>query len=387
MRNRVSDWQPPTELPDLRRVGILAIDIETCDDGLRADRGPAWPWHGGYVAGISVAYRVDGELRAHYFPLRHPESVNFDPVQVFRWVQDLVASDVRFVTQNGIYDWGWLRADGDIQMPPSDRLEEIGALATLVDENRHAYGLTPLCAWRGIPGKDLGELERAVTAAGFAPKRKKLNAPAHIWQLPAHCVGAYAEADAASTLALWENLDPILDREGTRDAYRLEVDLLPMVLEMRRRGIRIDQSAAEQARDLILRKRDAALSALAEKLGTPTGMDEIASPQWKARTFDAHGINYPRTKKGNPSFKAGKTGWMAGHSHWLPQLISQRTSTTPPAASSSRAISSRTSTTDAFTRKSIRTVVTTAMVPARCVSPIPTRRCNRCRPATKNWHR
>jgi hypothetical protein len=50
-------------------------------------------------------------------------------------------------------------------------------------------------------------------------------------------------------------------------------------------------------------------------------MDEIASPKWKERTFDAHGISYPRTEKGNPSFKAGKIGWMAKHSHWLPQLI------------------------------------------------------------------
>ena len=50
-------------------------------------------------------------------------------------------------------------------------------------------------------------------------------------------------------------------------------------------------------------------------------MAEIASPKWKARTFDAHHVNYPRTEKGNPSFKAGKLGWMATHPHWLPQLI------------------------------------------------------------------
>ena len=41
---------------------------------------------------------------------------------------------------------------------------------------------------------------------------------------------------------LYERLIQIVDREGTRDAYRLEVDLMPMVLEMRRRGIRIDQA-------------------------------------------------------------------------------------------------------------------------------------------------
>ena len=67
-------WQPPSELPDLRRAGIIAIDTETCDEGLRADRGSAWPWRGGYVCGISVAWRDDGGIRAHYFPLRHPDS-------------------------------------------------------------------------------------------------------------------------------------------------------------------------------------------------------------------------------------------------------------------------------------------------------------------------
>ena len=86
-----------------------------------------------------------------------------------------------------------------------------------------------------------------------------------------------------------------------------------MVHEMRRRGIRVDQSAAEQARNYCLQKRDAALTELSDQLATPTGMEEIASRKWLVRTFDAHGIDYPRTEKGNPSFKAGKTGWMAGH--------------------------------------------------------------------------
>jgi DNA polymerase I-like protein with 3'-5' exonuclease and polymerase domains len=214
-----------------------------------------------------------------------------------------------------------LRSDGNVLMPPADRLEEIGALATLVDENRFSYRLDDLCAWRGLPGKDTALLEEAVKAAGWAPRKRTINVAEYIYKLPAHLVGPYAEADAVATLALFENLNPILDAEGTRDAYRLEVDLLPMVHEMRRRGIRIYQSAAEKARDYCLGKRDAALTELSEKLGAATGMDEIASPVWKARTFDTHKINYPRTAKGNPSFKAGKSGWMLTHEHWLPQLI------------------------------------------------------------------
>jgi DNA polymerase I-like protein with 3'-5' exonuclease and polymerase domains len=121
--------------------------------------------------------------------------------------------------------------------------------------------------------------------------------------------------------ARFESLDPVLDQEHTRDAYRLEVDLLPMVHEMRRRGIRIDVDAAEQARDQLLQKRDATFIELSDKLGTCVGMAEIGRTKWLAETFDKHGIKYPRTEKGNPSFTAGNSGWMPRHPHWLPPLI------------------------------------------------------------------
>jgi len=318
----MSDWQPLHKLPDLRRTGVVSLDTETKDGGLLTERGSSWPWNDGYICGVSVAYKVEGVIRAHYFPLRHPDSPNFDREQLIRWLQDLIASDVRIVTQNGLYDFGWLRADFGLKMPPSDRLEEIGALATMIDENRHRYSLDALCEWRGLPGKDETLLLEGCRALGLIPKgRKKFNPHAHIWQLPAHFVGAYAEADAASTLALYENLNPILDQENTRKAYRLECDLLPMVHEMRRRGNRIDVTAAERARDQILQKRDAAFAQLSEKLGTNVGMEEIGKTKWLATTFDAHKIEYSLTDKGNPSFTAGNTGWMTRHEHWLPQLI------------------------------------------------------------------
>jgi DNA polymerase I-like protein with 3'-5' exonuclease and polymerase domains len=314
------DWRPPSELPDLRRVGRIAIDTETCDEGLRGDRGSAWPWRGGYICGISVACRDESGIRGNYFPLRHPDSENFERENVRRWLTDLIAAGVKFTTHNGIYDWGWLWADLCVAMPPSEQLDEIGAQATLIDENRFNYSLDALCAWRGLPGKDTALLEEAAKAAGFKVS-KKTPLQSYIWQLPGHIVGPYAEADAANTLALFESLDPILDKEGTRAAYRLEVDLLPMVHEMRRRGVRIDTAAAEQTRDLLLQKRDAKLTELSEKLGVRVGMEEIGRNKWLTQTFDHYGIAYPRTAKGNPSFTAGTTGWMHKHEHWLPRLI------------------------------------------------------------------
>jgi len=313
----------PTELPDLQRVSVLALDTETRDEGLQTKRGPGWPWRGGYIVGLSLAWRADSAIHAVYIPLRHPDSQNFDREQVIRWLRDLVASGVKIVTKNGLYDWGWLWADLGIEMPPAEQLEEIDALATMVDENRYKYSLDALCAWRGFPGKEETLLLEGCAALGLIParKRKGFKPQSVLWQLPVHIVGPYAETDAIRTLELFESLNLVLDREGTRDAYRLEIELLPMVHQMRRRGIRIDIAAAEQARDLLLRKRDAMLAQISKKLDAGIGMDEINGRKWLISTFDRLNIKYPRTEKGNPSFKRGKRGWMQHSEHWLPPLI------------------------------------------------------------------
>ena len=319
-------WTVPTHLPDLRRVddNIVAIDTEENDEGLRAGRGSGWAWHGGWICGISFAWREGGEIRAIYIPIRHPDSINFDPAQVSRWLKDHIAAGVRFVTLNGPFDWGWLGADLGVTMPPSNQIEEVGALATLVDENQLKYSLDAISHRCGLPGgKDETLLLQGIEALGLAQGRKKINAREHIWRLPARYVGPYAETDAVRTFEAYEKLIPIIEREGTRAAYRLECDLMSVTIAMRRGGIRIDQDAAEQGRDEFLAKRNAALKELSDQHGALVGMDEINSPKWKVATFERYGIISPRKtpKKGAPSFTAGNSGWMGGHEHWLPRLI------------------------------------------------------------------
>ena len=248
-----------------------------------------------------------------------------------------------------------------------------------------SYSLDALCAWRGLPGKDETLLKQAVKAAGFKVSKKN-PLQSYIWQLPARYVGPYAEADAANTLALFESLDPVLDKEGTRAAYRLEVDLLPMVHEMRRRGIRIDHRRGRAGARLLLQKRDAALAELSEKLGVRVGMEEIGRNKWLAQTFDAHGIAYPRTEKGNPSFTAGKTGWMHKHQHWLPRLIVKADKYHNAATKFLETYILGHAVNGRVHAEFIRTARTTA-APARCASHIPIRRCSRCRRATRSWRR
>ena len=140
--------------------------------------------------------------------------------------------------------------------------------------------------------------------------------------MPAHLVGRYAEADPIATLRLFEDLNPILDQEGTRATpIGWKSICCRWCMTCAGAAFALIRVRPNRGATIACRNVTAALAELSEQLGTHVSMHEIASPKWKARTFDAHGINYPRTEKGNPSFKAGKLGWMAMHPHWLPRLI------------------------------------------------------------------
>ncbi len=310
-----SPWVPPTELPDLRSCKMIAVDTEGRDDGIGSGRGSGWPYESGFICGVSAAW--DGG--AFYAPVRHPDTECLDPGNVKRWLADhLACPDLRVVMHHASHDVGWLGAEWGLPTPL--HLDDTEGMAVAVDENRLKYSLDSLCEWRGIAGKDETLLREAAAAYGVDPK-------GGAWRLPARYVGVYAEQDAQATLALARSLDPVLDEEGTRSAYRLEMDLVPMVREMRARGIRVDLDAAERARAELLRLRDEAFNDLGDKLNERVGMEEIGRNRWLSQRFDAQKISYPRTAptrgfpEGQPSFTAGATGWMHKHPHWLPKLI------------------------------------------------------------------
>lgn len=304
----VTNWEPPTELPDLRGTGLIAVDTETRDDGLGADRGPGWVFRAGHIAGVSMA-SARGSV---YVPLRHPETSNLDPSQVERWLEDHMRSEDAKVFHNGPYDLGWLWADMGLACP--DRIHDTGGMAFMLDGDRLSYSLDSICEWQGVPGKDESMLRSAAEALGLDPK-------ADLWRMPGRFVGPYAEQDAVSTLELAQKMLPQLDAQGLMSAYQLEMDLIPMILEMRKRGIRIDTNRAHELKRTLLARRDDALAELTQRLppylGRAVTMEDINSPRTMEKFFGGEGIPIPKTEKGNSSFSKD---WMAPYDHWLPQL-------------------------------------------------------------------
>lgn len=315
-----STWTVPASIPDLGRVPVVAIDTETQDKGLESKSGPGWAHKFGHIAGVSAAWRnSEGQIQKVYLPLRHPDTSNFDPGQVKRWITHLFKTKTAVFCNVG-YDLGWLKADLGIDPPDHAQIEDIGCMAMMIDENRRgekgrssAYSLDAIAHWCGVPGKNEAALREAAIVYGYRNPKEAIS------RMPARYSGEYAEDDAVATLLSWETLRPRIEQEDMTAAYRLEMELVPMILAMRLRGIRLDEAHCEEAIDQLNARRDRALTELSDHLKQRVGMDEVRSHNWLLRTFSMLKVPY-NTKDEKASF--GKE-WMRGADHWLPRLIAE----------------------------------------------------------------
>lgn len=305
------NWETPTELPDLRGRGVIALDTETKDDGLSAKRGPGWVYGAGYVCGVSAA--APG-APAVYIPLRHPDSVNFDKEAVGRWLEDHMTSGDLMVFQNAHYDLGWIWKEFGIRVDGG--VADTIAAASLLEEERRSYSLDNLCKDAGIVGKDENALRQAANAYGVDPK-------SGMWKLPAKFVGEYAVQDAVATLELWQWQQARIRAQNMEYALSVECDLIPMVVEMRRRGIRIDIDRAEQVAEQLDEKCNEVLAELSRRTayGKLLTIENLNSPVFLEDLHKREGVRYPNTAKtGKGSFSKD---WMENHEHWLPSMIIQ----------------------------------------------------------------
>ena len=295
------DWQMPVEFPDLTKHKQIAVDLETYDPNLTT-LGPGWVRKDGYIVGVAVAA---GDYRG-YFPMRHQNGHNLDPKMVMRWLQRQMATPhIDKVMHNATYDTGWLSAEG---VKIEGRIIDTMVTGAIVDENRLSYSLNNL----GRDYIDMRKDERLLRAAakewGFDPKSE-------MWRLPPGYVGGYAEQDAVMTLRLWERLRIELDKQELWNIWELETELIPLMLKMRQRGVRVDLDGAERAQHM-LRKRTAELR---KQLKDTSGIDvDPWAAASVAKMFEALNLEYPRTEVGAASFTKQ---YLMSHPHPACQML------------------------------------------------------------------
>ena len=295
-----NEWVPPLELPDITGASKIAIDVETRDPNLKRN-GPGWPTGDGEVVGYAIA--VDGW--STYIPIRHFGGGNLDEKIVNRWLKKVFECPADKIMHNAQYDLGWIKQMG---FTVNGRIIDTMIIASLLDENRFSYSLNALAYDLLNKTKSEKGLNAAAQEFGVDPK-------AEMWKMPAMYVGPYAEADAELTLELWNYFSVKLTQEDLWGVANLELDLLPCLVDMTMRGVRVDVNRVERTRDSLLKREREVMKELKRVAGTGV---EIWAAQSLAKSFDNLGIDYPKTQKGAPSFTKL---FLQEHSHPVAKLI------------------------------------------------------------------
>ena len=302
-----TDWQMPTEFPNLSNATYIALDLETKDPELTTC-GPGWARGSGHIVGISLA--VD-EGRKWYFPMRHELGDNMNPEAVLRYMQDTLSNPKQAkVGANLIYDVGWLRQEGVHVAGP---LLDTFSAEALIDEWAHV-SLNYLAKKYLDSGKKEELLYQWLADSyGGHPTRREQAGRIHL--APAQLVGPYAEDDAALPLQIWAQQYRILQGEGLLKLFELESKLIPLLIDMRFRGVRVDLDAAQRAADEFQAKEDEYQQHIVKLTGSELNVDAATDI---AHAFDKLGLPYNSTSTGKPSFTKG---WLEAHQHPLAQNI------------------------------------------------------------------
>jgi DNA polymerase I-like protein with 3'-5' exonuclease and polymerase domains len=295
------DWNIPSEYPDLTQYKSIAIDLETRDPNIQT-LGPGWARNDGYVVGIAVAA---GDYQG-YFPIRHENGHNLDPDITMRWLKKQMATpDIPKIVHNATYDAGWLHAEGvDVQ----GRIIDTMVAAPLVDENRFSYSLNNL-------GRDYIDMRKDEKMLRAAAKDWGIDPKADMWRLPPKFVGAYAEQDALMTLKLWEYLQIEINKQDLTHIFDLETSLIPMMLDMRKQGVRVDLDKAARVQGDLKKKAKLVHAEIKRKTGVDIQPWAAASVQ---KMFEALNLSYPKTENGAPSFTKQ---YLNAHPHEMCQQL------------------------------------------------------------------
>lgn len=282
-----SDWTPPTSFPNLVGQKLLGLDIETKDPLLNS-RGPGFIRGDAKVVGFSLA---TGD-KSWYFPFDHLGGGNLSREACISYIKDVVSVPDRYVCGANLqYELEGLGMSG---APVRSRVIDVQIAEALIDEEADSYALDSLSQKYLGRSKDEALLRDAASAYGVDPK-------SGLWKLHSKYVGPYAEFDAMGPLQIFQKQLAILKAEGTEAIFQLEMELLPLLWEMRKRGIPMDMEAADKLSDFLKIEEDRLRLKLRHEYNTEC--NEMSGPEI-AVVCERLRILYPRTTLGAPSFTA-----------------------------------------------------------------------------------
>jgi DNA polymerase I-like protein with 3'-5' exonuclease and polymerase domains len=293
-----TEWCEPTSFPDLSSYDEIAIDLETKDPDL-VKKGSCSTRGGGGVVGIAVAVKD----WCGYYPIAHEGGGNMDRKRVLKWFKDILKTPAKKIFHNAVYDVCWIKRLG---LTVHGTIIDTMIMASLVNENKFKYDLNSVAKeYTGI-GKNEAALQSAAREWGIDPK-------AEMYKLPSMFVGEYAERDAEITLAVWQELKKEIASQNLHSIVELETDVLPCVVEMKWKGVRINEDQVSIIEQKYKQTYDDCLKSVKKKTGI---FPEVWAARSIAKVCEKLGIkDMVRTEKtGAPSFTKN---YLSNHKHRL----------------------------------------------------------------------
>ena len=291
-----SEWCAPTDFPDLSKYDEIAIDLETKDPDL-TKKGSCSTRGGGDVVGIAVAVKD----WCGYYPIAHEGGGNLDRKKVLKWFTDVLKTPAMKIFHNAMYDVLWIKRLG---LTIHGTIVDTMVVTALVNENRFRFDLNSVAKEYTGMGKNESSLQEAAKEWGIDPK-------AEMYKLPSLFVGEYAERDAEVTLALWKELEKEINSQNLHSILELETGVFPCLLEMKWRGVKINEDHVVVLEKKFKHIYDKCLESVKKQTGI---FPEIWAARSIAKVCEQIGVkDYERTAKTQaPSFTKN---WLSNHTH------------------------------------------------------------------------
>jgi DNA polymerase-1 len=257
---------------------MIGFDIEGYDPKLK-EKGPGVYRRDGYILGVAIS---DGHFSEYYnFDKSRPTDQNIE--KNVNYISDVLGKNNPKLGTNIMYDIDWLQNGYGIQV--NGELNDIQIAEPLLDSYRYSYSLDALGKdYLGI-GKDKNEIDTYCGERGWKGDSRQ-----YLYKVPYELVRKYAKMDALLPLQIFEKQKEELEKQGLLDLYRLEMDLTPLLLQMRKVGVRLDVPKIQPKIDWLKKKINSDQYYLDAKYGKVN----VRSGKQMKELFDRLGLQYFR---------------------------------------------------------------------------------------------
>jgi DNA polymerase-1 len=226
---------------------LVTIDFETLPIRGRPDDPPE---------PVGVALHADG-IEPHYFAWGHELRWDSSRRAEAMTALDRVWRDPRneLLFYNAKFDVGVATERCGLPMPPWERIHDAMFQVFLADPYASSWGLKPSAArLLDLPPDEQDALaawvraNKAMLEARYpwAGKVQARQEGKWIFATPEALVRPYALGDVIRTRGLYDRLTPLLERQGMTAAYDRERQLMPILLQNERDGMRVDMAGLER---------------------------------------------------------------------------------------------------------------------------------------------